>query len=103
MIAAIVEYWAELGFWTAMPAAETVRGVLTGLGFLLGLAGWGLRTAALFTAKSNFTHLVARRKQANHVLVTVGVYRLCRHPSYAGWFLWSISTQLVLGNPICFV
>lgn len=65
--------------------------------------GWGLRVAALFTARANFTHLVAYQKRATHELVTVGVYRLCRHPGYVGWFLWSVSTQLVLANPVCFM
>jgi protein-S-isoprenylcysteine O-methyltransferase len=26
-----------------------------------------------------------------------------RHPSYFGWFLWALGTQLLLNNPICFV
>jgi protein-S-isoprenylcysteine O-methyltransferase len=26
-----------------------------------------------------------------------------RHPSYFGWFYWSIGTQLILCNPICSV
>jgi len=28
-------------------------------------------------------------------------YRYLRHPSYVGWFYWSIGTQLLLGNPFC--
>ena len=24
-----------------------------------------------------------------------------RHPSYAGWFLWSLGSQLILVNPFC--
>ena len=35
--------------------------------------------------------------------MTGGVYAWCRHPSYVGWFLWSVGTQLVLGNPVCFL
>merc|ERR1740123_2781739 len=101
MISALAEHWAERGLWAMAPAA--VQGAVLSLGFLLGMLGWGLRALALFTAKSNFTHLVAHRKQAGHALVTGGVYALCRHPSYVGWFLWSISTQLILGNPICFI
>merc|ERR1712066_141464 len=72
------------------------------VGFALAVLGWLLRTLALFTAQSNFTHLVQQRKRQTHVLVTGGVYRLCRHPGYLGWFLWSVSTQLVLSNPFCF-
>ena len=32
----------------------------------------------------------------DHQLVTSGVYGYCRHPSYAGWFLWSVGTQVGL-------
>ena len=41
--------------------------------------------------------------KTEHALVTHGVYRLLRHPSYFGWFWWSVATQLVLGNPVCLV
>ena len=27
----------------------------------------------------------------------------CRHPSYVGWFWWSIGTQCILWNPLCVV
>ena len=42
-----------------------------------------------------------------HVLVRlflrarVRSFSVCRHPSYAGWFWWSIGTQLLLCNPVC--
>ena len=42
-------------------------------------------------------------KREDHVLVTSGVFSYVRHPSYVGWFLWSLGTQVVLLNPICFV
>jgi len=29
--------------------------------------------------------------------------RYLRHPSYFGWFYWALGTQVLLGNPICFV
>ena len=38
-----------------------------------------------------------------HRLVTYGVFSLVRHPSYVGWFYWSVGTQLVLCNPLCVV
>ena len=34
--------------------------------------------------------------------MTWGVYSVFRHPAYVGWFFWSIGTQLLLGNPLCF-
>lgn len=48
----------------------------------------------MHTARHNFSHLVQDEKQANHELVTYGIYRIWRHPSYVGWFYWSIGTQV---------
>ena len=31
-----------------------------------------------------------------------GVYSFSRHPSYFGWFLWSIGTHLLLSNFVSF-
>lgn len=30
-------------------------------------------------------------------------YKYFRHPSYVGFYYWSVGTQLLLGNPICAV
>lgn len=54
-------------------------------------------------AGSNFNHLVQKEKKAGHVLVTGGVYRYLRHPSYFGFFWWGLGTQVVLGNAVCLV
>jgi protein-S-isoprenylcysteine O-methyltransferase len=35
--------------------------------------------------------------------VTKGVYAYLRHPSYFGWGLWAISTQVILCNPVSMV
>lgn len=58
------------------------------------LCGEGLRKAAMLTAGSNFNHIVQNEKAQSHVLVTGGVYAFFRHPSYVGWFYWSIGTQV---------
>lgn len=50
-----------------------------------------------------FSFQVQCEKATDHVLVTHGVYSWFRHPSYVGWFYWSIGTQLVLLNPVCVV
>lgn len=63
-------------------------------GLLMVLCGEGLRKAAMLTAGSNFNHIVQNEKAQSHVLVTDGVYSYFRHPSYVGWFYWSIGTQV---------
>ncbi|XP_054654366.1 protein-S-isoprenylcysteine O-methyltransferase [Dunckerocampus dactyliophorus] len=74
---------------------------LSVMGLLMVLCGDGLRKAAMLTAGSNFNHIVQNEKAFSHVLVTSGVYAFFRHPSYVGWFYWSIGTQVMLCNPIC--
>ena len=71
------------------------------VGFLLTAAGSGVRVMALFTAKHNFTHEIADEKKPEHVLVTNGIYQYVRHPGYAGWFWWTVGTQVMLVNPVC--
>lgn len=61
-------------------------------GFALALFGLLLRISACFTARHNFTHMIALIAQPYSHLVTNGVYRYCRHPGYLGWFLWVIGT-----------
>lgn len=34
-------------------------------------------------------------------LCVTGRYKYLRHPSYVGWFYWSVGTQLLLCNPLC--
>ena len=57
----------------------------------------------MWTARSNFSHIIVTEQEGNHQLVTTGVYSVSRHPSYLGWFCWSIGTQLLLCNPFCVV
>lgn len=64
------------------------------------LCGEGLRKAAMLTAGSNFNHIVQNEKAQSHVLVTSGVYAYFRHPSYVGWFYWSIGTQVRAGQTL---
>ncbi|XP_059168388.1 protein-S-isoprenylcysteine O-methyltransferase-like [Physella acuta] len=73
------------------------------LGATLTIGGEMLRKSSMFTARTNFNHHIQHTKQDGHTLVTRGVYRLFRHPSYVGWFAWSIGTQIMLCNPICLI
>ncbi|XP_044275591.1 protein-S-isoprenylcysteine O-methyltransferase [Varanus komodoensis] len=76
---------------------------LSSAGLLMVVFGDCLRKAAMLTAGSNFNHIVQNEKSETHTLVTRGVYGLFRHPSYVGWFYWSIGTQILLCNPVCVV
>lgn len=73
------------------------------VGLVMVLCGEALRKSAMLTAGSNFNHIVQNEKAQSHVLVTSGVYSYFRHPSYVGWFYWSIGTQVILCNPVCIV
>lgn len=68
---------------------------LCGVGLFMVFCGDSLRKAAMLTAGSNFNHIVQNEKARSHVLVTSGVYAHFRHPSYVGWFYWSIGTQVL--------
>lgn len=69
-------------------------------GYAVALLAQALRSAAMITAGRSFHHTIQTQKRSSHVLVTHGVYRVFRHPSYVGFFYWSIASQLVLGNVI---
>ena len=73
----------------------------------LGAAGIVLgeccRKGGEITAGHNFTHEIAYQRVAKHRLVTHGVYSVIRHPGYFGFFLWSVSTQVFLCNPLATV
>ncbi|XP_043260006.1 protein-S-isoprenylcysteine O-methyltransferase [Colletes gigas] len=94
-----IEFVVERQYFPTMKESSS----LSYFGLILCICGELLRKLAMFTAKHNFNHIVQRERMDNHELVTYGVYRLCRHPSYVGWFYWSIGTQLVLQNPFCFL
>ncbi|XP_065322219.1 protein-S-isoprenylcysteine O-methyltransferase-like [Gordionus sp. m RMFG-2023] len=72
-------------------------------GSIICIIGDLIRKTAMFTAGKSFNHLIQYSPSNSHVLVTKGIYRICRHPSYLGWFLWCLGTQILLCNPVCFV
>jgi len=98
---AMVVSWLEHGLelWLA-PSLKACTS-LTLVGAALCLAGEVVRKAAMLEAGRSFNHLVQSERADDHTLVTSGIYSWCRHPSYAGWFLWSLGSQLILVNPLC--
>ncbi|KAM5320322.1 protein-S-isoprenylcysteine O-methyltransferase isoform 2-T5 [Glossophaga mutica] len=87
-----IEFTLENIFW---PELKQITW-LSATGLLMVIFGECLRKAAMFTAGSNFNHVVQNEKSETHTLVTSGVYAWFRHPSYVGWFYWSIGTQILV-------
>lgn len=99
VVISAVEFWVELYFapgWKLHP-------LVWPLGIGLVVLGQCFRVSAMSTAASNFSHRIEYLKRKEHKLVTYGVYRFIRHPSYLGWFWWIVGSQILLGNPICVV
>jgi len=99
MGASFIEYILEWILFPSIKGNTTI--ILPGL--LVVVFGLAIRTLAMFTAGSNFHHLVREQKQDGHVLITTGIYGLLRHPAYFGWFWYAVATQLMLANPLCLV
>jgi protein-S-isoprenylcysteine O-methyltransferase len=96
-VASWIEFWAEVYLTPGLK-----RGIITlFIGTTCVVCGQILRSLAMGTAATNFTHLVATHRRHGHELVTHGVYSIFRHPAYVGWFVWSVGTQVLLANPVC--
>lgn len=72
----------------------------TKIGILVALTGQICRTGAMYTARESFNHYIQLQKDDSHKLVTDGIYKYMRHPSYFGFFWWFVGTQLYLGNTV---
>lgn len=94
-----IEFFIE---WLLFPSIKQL-GLISVVGLCIVVTGEILRKMAMLTAMTNFNHYVQHVKQDGHQLVTNGIYGLFRHPSYVGWFYWSIGTQVMLCNPFCCV
>lgn len=94
-----IEFVVERQYFPVMKESSFI----SYFGLILCICGEILRKLAMFTAKHNFNHIVQSEKMDDHELITYGVYGFCRHPSYVGWFYWSLGTQLILQNPVCFL
>lgn len=77
--------------------------LLRNLGLFLMLLGQTFRTLAIATAKESFNHYIQRTKRSNHQLITHGVFKYIRHPSYFGFFWWFVGLRLYLNNWILLI
>ena len=99
-----LQYWAAmLASWLEFvainfffPQLKASLGLVTYTGLLVCLVGEIIRKLAMLHAGRNFNHLVQSHKSREHKLVTTGIYAWSRHPSYLGWFLWSVGTQVII-------
>ena len=105
------------GMWIGFSAGPFVAGMLTAVrstrmsagirpyafwgGIALILIGLGIRWIAIATLKRFFTVDVAIA--SDHKVIQHGVYRIVRHPSYAGSLLCSIGLGLAFVNWLSFV
>ncbi|KAH6571485.1 hypothetical protein BASA50_000648 [Batrachochytrium salamandrivorans] len=87
--------------WAFFPSFKQFSWI-NAIGLLMVLASQYLRAVAMITAGTNFTHIISENKQSAHQLVTTGIYSFFRHPSYTGFYYWSLGQQVMLANPICF-
>ncbi|KAJ2078535.1 farnesyl cysteine-carboxyl methyltransferase [Coemansia sp. RSA 988] len=96
MAVSVVEYVIECWAFgrTKEPSAITM------VGFVIAIIGQIIRTLAMVTAKASFNHYVATHRAVDHQLITHGIYRYERHPSYVGFFLWAVGLQTMLKNAV---
>jgi protein-S-isoprenylcysteine O-methyltransferase Ste14 len=85
-------YADRLDFWTF--DGESLRW----LGFVLFAVGGALRIAPVFVLGRRFSGLVAI--QPDHQLVTDGIYRIIRNPSYLGLLVNSVGWALAFRSGV---
>lgn len=96
MVFSLVEYFFEVLLFPGLKEHLWV----SNLGLAMVVIGDTVRKLAIVTAGRSFTHLIKVNHEDHHKLVTNGVYGFVRHPSYCGFLIWSIGTQVMLCNPI---
>ena len=102
-VAALVcgsEFW--LRFWFFGSTTTAAHGAwwttTTAIGVVVVVVSQVVRSRAMVKCGESFNHYIQTSRKDNHVLVTDGIYTWFRHPSYTGFYYWSIGTQLVLRN-----
>jgi protein-S-isoprenylcysteine O-methyltransferase len=93
MLVATTEFWIK---FIMFPLANSYLAVIIGIIFVF--SGQTIRFIAMRTCGESFNHIIQHSKKDTHILVTSGIYAYLRHPSYTGFYYWSVGTQLMLGN-----
>ncbi|HXO18281.1 MAG TPA: isoprenylcysteine carboxylmethyltransferase family protein [Candidatus Dormibacteraeota bacterium] len=93
LLGAFLPAWTDrIGFWTI--DGEATRW----LGVVLVAIGGTLRIVPVFVLGNRFSGLVAI--QPEHTLVTGGIYRVIRHPSYLGLLLSALGWGLAFRSGV---
>lgn len=87
------EFWIKFFFFPSLNSTY-----LFIIGFMITCIAQFIRSFAMKCCGESFNHIIQSDKKENHVLVTHGIYKYLRHPSYVGFFYWSIGTQIMLCN-----
>lgn len=106
-----IEYWLAHLFsltehiilQTYYPSSQSK--LLDTISLTMILISQSIRTISMITAAQSFNHKVSTSKtpDKDHTLVTKGIYNYIRHPSYFGFFYWSIGLQIYFRNWFSFV
>ncbi|XVF42650.1 hypothetical protein PTKIN_Ptkin01aG0381600 [Pterospermum kingtungense] len=96
MVFSLIEYFLEALLFPGLKDHFWV----SNMGIAMVVIGETVRKLAIVTAGRSFTHLIKVHHEDHHKLVTHGVYGFVRHPSYCGFLIWSVGTQIMLCNPI---
>ncbi|OQV14771.1 putative Protein-S-isoprenylcysteine O-methyltransferase [Hypsibius exemplaris] len=100
-IVATLVSWLEFAVIQHMWPGFRHYSAISVLGLITCTVGETLRKLAISTAAESFNHVVEESKRKEHRLVTHGIYGFCRHPSYLGWWIFAVGTQVLLQNPVC--
>src|SRR6516165_5387998 len=92
LLAYLPAYTDRKDFWTL--DGDAIRW----LGVILSAAGGALRIWPVFVLGHRFSGLVAI--QPGHTLVTSGIYRVIRHPSYLGLLINSLGWSLAFRSGV---
>lgn len=72
--------------------------IVAAIGAVIVFGGLYIRHLAMKECSDSFNHYIATVRKPHHKLVTSGVYSILRHPSYLGFWLFAVGTQLMLNN-----
>ncbi len=92
----ILEFWIEVILW---PNLKRGFGLVAWIGIFLMIIGESLRGLAHWTLRQHFSLIIETTKEQSRELITSGIYSTFRHPSYTGFFWFTIGGQLLLCNP----